>query len=109
MTVNKGSRAEARESEGAVRVQAERLLYHCVEPREVLERIAIHVAVVGKVGANLLLELVQLRWVREQKVNARREKIAVGVESSNYQMVSLREQKVFRRLFFRRPPSARSS
>lgn len=100
VAVNKGSRAESREPEGTIRVQAERLLYHCVEPREVLKRIAIHVAVVGKVGANLLLELVEFRWVRQQEVDARGEKIAVGVEASNDQMVSLGEQKVLRGLLF---------
>lgn len=100
VTVNKGSRTESWESKGTVSMHAERLLYHGVKPREILERVAIHVAVVGKVCANLLLELVQLRWVREQKVDARGEKIAVGVESSNDQMVSLGEQKVLRGLFF---------
>lgn len=100
VTVNKGSRTESWESKGTVSMHTERLLYHCVKPREILERVAIHVAVVGKVCANLLLELVQLRWVREQKVDARGEKIAVGVESSNDQMVSLGEQKVLRGLLF---------
>ena len=73
VAINKSSGAESREPEGAVRVHAERLLYHCVEPREILERVAVHIAVIGEAGSDLLPELVQFGWVGEQIVDTRGE------------------------------------
>lgn len=100
MTVNKCSGAESRETECAVCVQAKRLLYNCIEPWEVFERVAIHVEVIGEASADLLLELFEFGGVCEQEVDASRKEVGVRVESSNDEMVGLGEKKIFRWLLF---------
>lgn len=96
MAVNNIPGTDARESKGAIGVEAKRFLNYRIQPWKALNVLADDFLIRRESLADLVLQLLEFFWMRKKEMHKRGPQVGVRIQTTNDQMICLSDQELIR-------------